>query len=92
MTGESDSLVANPLVVVQPIDGGSVLMDVATGDCFELNQIGAEIWTLFAEGRSQASIVAALVSSYDIRPEAVESDVRALLADLKRHGLVAPRP
>lgn len=88
MIDDGHNPAAKPLVVVQPIDGGAVLMNIATGDCFELNRIGVEVWNGLANGHPMATIVAALASSYDRPLSAIEADVRALIADLTRHGLL----
>ena len=88
MIDDVEVLSANPSIVVQPMESGAVLMNMATGDCFELNHIGVDVWTGLANGQTPAAIVAALAARYDRSPSEIESDVRALLADLTRHGLV----
>jgi hypothetical protein len=88
MPDDFEAPVANPLVVLQPTETGAVLMDVATGDCFELNRIGTEIWKRVTEGKSREAIVAALASEYDVPGPTLEADVGTLLRDLSRHGLL----
>jgi hypothetical protein len=83
-----DTLVVNPLVVMQATASGGVLMDVASGDCFELNQLGTEIWSRLAQSEPLSAIVGALTESYDVSPATLERDVGALVGDLLRHGLV----
>ena len=92
MEEDLETLAVNPLVVTQATEAGAVLMDVATGDCFELNRIGAEVWRRLGTGQSPSGIVAALAASHDLATSVVEPDVRQLVADLLRHGLVtSPR-
>jgi len=84
-------LVANPNVVVQQTNDGAILMDMASGDCFELNRIGAEIWSRVAAGEALAELVARMAATYGLPPAAVEADVRSLLAELTRNGLLTSK-
>ena len=59
-------LVANPNVVVQQMNDGAILMDMASGDCFELNRLGAEIWARLGKGESPAELVANVAASYGV--------------------------
>jgi hypothetical protein len=75
-------------VVMQPTDNGAVLMDPTTGNCYELNRIGAEIWKLLAAGQPDAEIASTLAARYGVPQSEVAADVARLLADLARHRLV----
>lgn len=88
MSDDPETPVSNPLAVLQATESGAVLMDVASGDCFELNRVGAEIWNRLVKGESRETIVAALAAQYDIPGPTLESDVSTLLADLSNHGLL----
>ena len=84
-------LVANPNVVTQGMTDGVILMDMASGDCFELNRIGAEIWSRVGSGESPTQLVASVAASYGLPAAAVESDVRNLLDELTRNGLLTSK-
>jgi hypothetical protein len=77
-------------VVLQRTESGAVLMDQATGNCFELNHIGAEIWKLLSEGATADAIAAQLSASYEVSQTVVAADVEALVLTLAQHGLVDP--
>ncbi len=79
---------APPAVVMQPTESGAVLMDPVTGDCFELNRLGAEIWSLLAAGDSSSQIATKLALRYEVPEMTVAADVQTLVADLARHGLL----
>ena len=79
------------MVVMQATDVGAVLMHVGSGDCFELNIVGAEIWSRLARDEDVAQIAAALAAEYQIPVERAAADVAALIAELSRRGLIAPR-
>jgi len=67
---------------------GAVLVDMRTGNCFELNGIGAEIWQLLAPGTTEATICAEMAQRYPVERAVLARDVRTLLQELARHGLV----
>lgn len=91
MEDDSRAPVARPAVVMQPTESGAVLMDPVTGDCFELNGLGAEIWKLLAAGESSSQIAATLALRYDVPEMTVAADVQTLVTDLARHGLLELR-
>jgi hypothetical protein len=82
------TLTPNPLVVAQAMDEGLVLMDLPSGECFELNRVGAEVWDRLAKAQSIADIVTEMAAQYHAPASTVESDVRALVTDLLRRGLL----
>ena len=78
----------NPLISAQRMETGAVLMDAATGDCFELNRVGAEVWEQIARGGDVATMVAGLASRYGVAAEQVSEDVGKLIDQLLARGLV----
>jgi hypothetical protein len=89
---DADKLAVNPLVVAQTMQDGAVLVEMATGDCFELNRVGAEMWSRLAGGASVGEIVTAIAERYDVAASKVDADFRVLVAELTRRGLVtSPR-
>jgi hypothetical protein len=81
-------LVANPNVVVQQTNDGAILMDMASGDCFELNRLGAEVWARLGKGESPTELAASVAAGYGVPAATVESDVQALLRLLTQNGLL----
>jgi hypothetical protein len=82
------TLRVNPQVVTQATPDGAVLMDMATSECFELNAVGAEIWTRLGRGESAPAIIQALGTSYPTPAGTIEADVQALLAELVQRRLL----
>jgi hypothetical protein len=78
--------------VIQPTETGAVLMNTVTGDCFELNRVGAEIWRLLLAGEATAAIASKLSASYDVPEAAAAADVESLITSLAQHGLIDLRP
>ena len=83
-----DKLRVNPTVVAQAMADGAVLVDSATGECFELNRMGARVWERIARGDDVASIADSLAAEFALERALVSRDVTSLLEDLARHGIV----
>ena len=81
-------LKANPLVVAQQTTAGSVLMDVASSDCYELNHVGTQIWNRLMRGEEGSVIAQALSAEYGISIDQASADVEILMIDLTKHGLL----
>jgi hypothetical protein len=76
-------------VAYRVTDKEAVLIQTDTSYYYGLNAVGTYIWEQLAEGRRTADELAVAVSQEFEQPRsAVEADVCALLADLKREGLV----
>jgi hypothetical protein len=78
-------------VIVQQVDGDSVLLDIDNGEYFSLNEVGGRVWELCDGTRSVASIVEAICAEYEAQPPIVLSDTSELLESLAGAGLVAER-
>jgi hypothetical protein len=66
-----------------------VLLDLARGEYFTLDEVGARVWEGLDQGKSVAEVVAALVLDYDTDVLRLEHDVVALVDELLgRHLLV----
>lgn len=82
------SLAVTPTVVSKRMAQGAVLVDSETGACFELNRIGADIWSELERGSSAAHIADGLAARHHLVLETAVKDVRNLVDDLVRHGLL----
>jgi hypothetical protein len=85
-------LVANPRVIVQTTADGAVLLEMSSGDCFELNQMAAAMWTRLTGGETLPEVVAAIAARFGVNTATVEADARALIVDLVRRGLAMSTP
>lgn len=75
-------------VQFRPVEGGGMLVDVVTGGCFRVNEVGAEAWTCVAGGLSVGGAVDSLGQRYEVRPDRLESDLFRLFNELLNAGLV----
>jgi len=88
MESELEGLHPNPTVVTQLTPEGAVLLEMNSGDCYELNRSGAEIWTRLKEGDTFAAVVASVAKRHAIPEAAIEKDARELVMQLLKRGLL----
>jgi hypothetical protein len=81
-------LVVNPLVVVKPMPTGAVLMHTVTGECFELNRLGAEIWKEIERGAFSSDTAHQIADRYKISAQTVADDVSRLIEQFLRQDIV----
>jgi hypothetical protein len=79
-------------VINEVIDGEAVMIDLATGSYYSLNDIGSAIWASIEGGAAHTQIVETLAQRYDAPLPAIERAVDELLDRLQQEGLVAVAP
>lgn len=67
---------------------GMVLLDLAAGKYFSLNNVGALIWQQVVAGRSCQAISDSLRQRFQTSLEKAMADVVAFLNDLREKGLI----
>ena len=75
-------------VVHRVVEGQAVLVNLASGACFELDRIGTRIWELVGEGLPASRVLEALLDEYEADRGEVEIALRRLLDDLLSQGLI----
>jgi hypothetical protein len=65
-----------------------LVLDVARGRYYSLNEVGARIWELLADPVAVESICCALEHEFDVSPEALVEDVKSHLEQLLSEGLI----
>lgn len=90
----TDRLAPAADVVARDVAGETVLLDLASGTYFGLNEVGSRIWQwLDADAQpTLAEIVQRLQQEYAVAGDIAERDVLALARDLAEHGLVDRPP
>ena len=77
-------------VIARQVGKETVMLDLAKSAYFGLDPVGARMWQLLEEGKSLAEACDVMLDEYDVNREELERDVLHLVADLEKHGLVAP--
>lgn len=75
-------------VVAQPINSGLVLVNLDSSQIYELNQVGAHLWTQLAQHGSVRRAFESLLEEYCVESGVLERDVILLIADLHRNRLI----
>jgi len=75
-------------VLVQELQGESVLLNVESGRYFGLDEVGTRMWAALANAESLQAAYDALLAEYDVDAEQLERDFRGLVEKLLERGLV----
>ena len=75
-------------VVTRDLAGEAVLLDLASGTYFGLDEIGTRIWQLLGEHGFPERVVAALLAEYEVEEATLRADLDRLIGELHQKGLV----
>ena len=78
----------NETLLFTDLDDTIVMMDVDEGRYYELDPIGAAIWTLLETARTVAELCEALAATYDVEPDVCRRDVLEFLSELEDMAIV----
>ena len=79
----------NPGIMWNDIANDVVALAPASGLCFGMQDVAADVWRLIAHPTSIDAICDALCSSYDVDNATCRHDVEEFLASLVDEGLVS---
>lgn len=86
---ESALLHADSEVLSTELGNEVVLLNLRDGVYYGLDDVGARIWALLRQPVSVRMICDAILAEYEIDADRCERDVRAVVADLARCGLIS---
>jgi Coenzyme PQQ synthesis protein D (PqqD) len=89
MTDLDAALRPHPDVIAKRLDQTAVLVHMGTNHIFELNETGAKVWELLAEGVSTEGIVHQLVEQFEVEEEQAADEVKRLITQLRNNQLIA---
>jgi hypothetical protein len=75
-------------VLFREIAGEAVILNVATGIYYGLNDVGTRMWQLLAEHGRLEPAYQALLSEYDVPAEQLQADLIKLVDELSAKGLL----
>jgi hypothetical protein len=76
-------------VSAYPLDDELVVYDTRLSQAYVLNSTAARIWSLFDGSRSVESVAGEIAADYALGFDQALADVRELVDDLQRAGLLA---
>jgi hypothetical protein len=89
---DMDSIITvSVFAVAAPGDTDTVVHNLQTKQNYRLNDTGSRIWELLEAGITLRSLVAAIMTEYQLTPEVadqVREDAQAVISSLKEYGLV----
>jgi Coenzyme PQQ synthesis protein D (PqqD) len=68
--------------------GEAAILGLRDGVYYGLDLVGARVWNLIQEPKTFAALRDALLGEFEVDPANLESDLRELLGQLSKHGLV----
>lgn len=78
-----DSSVTIPATVVSRMTGDElVLLDLAGGEYFGLDAIGACVWQLLEEGKTLREVAAMMLEQYEVDEFQLQEDISVLVVEL----------
>lgn len=72
-------------------DDGGIVLDIAQGQMFRLNPVGALIMTRLQEGHVEVEIAREIARQYNVSEEAAAIDLDEFLKSLEQHKLIRVR-
>ena len=75
-------------VQFRELGGECVLLNLATGTYFGLDQVGTRIWQLLRQTRKLHTVLRRLCEEYDVGRIRCRADLASLVGQLRAHGLV----
>jgi hypothetical protein len=78
----------DPDVVLEKMEGSSVVINLSTNRMFELNETATRFWELLMEGDDIATIKERLVREYDVDRSTVDREVEDLMFRLAAERLI----
>jgi hypothetical protein len=75
-------------VLFRDLSGEGILLNLATGKYFRLDQVGTRMWVLLAEKGQIRAAYRALLEEFDVDEDRLHQDLLVLVDKLASHGLV----
>ena len=75
-------------VLFRDVDGEAVILNLATGKYFGLDQVGTRMWALLAQHKCVADCYRVLLDEYDVTAEQLQHDLLNLIDNLVSHQLI----
>ncbi|MBP9112628.1 MAG: PqqD family protein [Polyangiaceae bacterium] len=77
-----------PNVFLRKFDLEAIVLDMRVGEYFSLNEVGVRVWSEIEKGNDLLASIEGLAAEYDAPKSQIETDVKALIEELKRRGLL----
>jgi hypothetical protein len=75
-------------VVLQDVEGESVLLNLNSEQYFALDEVGTRIWAALTAAASVQEAYEVLLAEFDVEPAVLRADIEALIGQLVENGLL----
>ncbi len=75
-------------ILLQEVANEMVILNLADGQYYGLNEIGARIVQLMSRGEDISSITQNLLGEFDVEQSVLERDIQDLIEKLQQHALI----
>ena len=86
--GPDSRVKLSPHVHARNFDKDLVILDLAKGSYFGLDELGAKLWEGLIQGESPATVARKVAGDYDVDVARIETDLVELTHELVVRGLV----
>ena len=84
-----ETLTVRAEVMARQVGDEIVILNLANGNYYGLDPVGARVWQLINEGKKLPEVCEVVLSEYAVLPEELERDLARLIQDLLAQGLVS---
>jgi hypothetical protein len=78
-------------VLVQELEGESILLNVASGRYYGLDEVGSRMWQAVTSAGCLQAAHESLLAEYDVDADRLQRDLQQLVETLVEHGLLEVR-
>jgi hypothetical protein len=75
-------------ILLQEVANEMVILNLADGQYYGLNEVGARIIQLMSNGENISSITQTLLEEFDVEQAVLERDIQNLIEELQQHALI----
>lgn len=86
------TVTVTPEVVFKELRGEGVLLDLASGIYFGLDETSMRLWQLLIAHGSLRRAFDAMLTEFDVEPDQLQHDLIGFVAELTRRRLVSVNP
>lgn len=88
MIGENSVVARSESVMSADLDELVVLLNIETGDYYDMNPVGSDMWNMLEQPSTMGDICAQMTESFDIEPDKCRQDVANFLSEMSKIGAV----
>ncbi|WP_260582041.1 PqqD family peptide modification chaperone [Sphingopyxis sp. PET50] len=84
----STTIGRNPSILFNDFDDGLMMMDIDSGNYFDIDSVGGRIWTLIETPTTVDRICESLLAEYEVEPDVCRTETIGFIEELADKGLV----